>query len=155
MNIIFHRSLLILVLSLVMFSCSEDDGSIDTPNEISVVDEILSLVNQHRRDQGLSILEKNNTAEQLAIDHSKYMISQGRISHDNRDAKFQTLQEKENARSFGENVASGQNSAQSVMTGWLNSSGHRANIEGNYTHIGIAAVKDENGRYYYTQIFYR
>ncbi|MBQ0736387.1 CAP domain-containing protein [Aquimarina celericrescens] len=138
-----------------MFSCSEDDSNIDTTNEITVVDEILNLVNEHRQSQSLSILAKSATAEELAIDHSKYMISQGRISHDNRDAKFQTLQEKENARSFGENVASGQNSAQSVMTGWLNSSGHRANIEGNYTHIGIAAVKDENGRFYYTQIFYR
>ncbi len=84
------------------------------------------------------------------------MISQGRISHDNGNSKFLELQEKENARAMGENVASGQNSAQSVMTSWINSTtGHRENIEGNYTHIGIAAVKDENGRYYYTQIFYR
>ncbi len=28
-------------------------------------------------------------------------------------------------------------------------------IEGNYTHIGIAVIKDAQGRYYFTQLFYR
>ncbi|GAA4270716.1 CAP domain-containing protein [Aquimarina gracilis] len=137
------------------FSCSEDEAPLETPNETSVADEILRLVNEHRQGQGLPVLEKSSTADQLAIEHSRYMIAQGEISHDNRDAKFDELKDKENARGFGENVAFGQSSAQSVMTAWLNSSGHRANIEGNYTHIGIGAVTDENGRYYYTQIFYR
>jgi uncharacterized protein YkwD len=41
------------------------------------------------------------------------------------------------------------------MTGWLNSSGHKANIEGNFAHISIATIKDSQGRYYYTQLFYR
>ncbi len=155
MKTILHRSFCFFALTFVIFSCSEDEITIDTPNETSVADQILTLVNEHRQSLGLYVLEKSDTAEQLAVDHSRYMISQGQISHDNRDEKFKTLQEKENARSFGENVASGQRTAQSVMTAWLNSSGHRANIEGNYTHIGIAAVLDENGRYYYTQIFYR
>jgi len=59
------------------------------------------------------------------------------------------------ASGFAENVAAGQPTAQSVMTAWLNSSGHKANIEGNYTHIGIGVAKDQNGSKYYTQIFYR
>ncbi len=156
MKVTLSRSLLVLVLSLGMFSCSEDEDTIQTTSETLVVDEIFRLVNEHRQEQGLSTLEKSNVADQLAVDHSRYMILQGRISHDNGNSKFLELQEKENARAMGENVASGQNSAQSVMTSWINSTtGHRENIEGNYTHIGIAAVKDENGRYYYTQIFYR
>ncbi len=137
------------------FSCSEDEDIPDIPNEVTVTDEILNLVNAHRQSIGLSSLQTNDTAEQLAIDHSKYMIRQGRISHYNFGSRSNKLGEEENARSSAENVASGQNSAQSVMTSWLNSSGHKANIEGNFTHIGIAALKDENGRYYYTQLFYR
>ncbi|AXT60807.1 CAP domain-containing protein [Aquimarina sp. AD10] len=145
------------IVLLTVFSCSEDESPADmgAPNETSVADEILRLVNEHRQNQGLASLEKNTTAQQLAIDHTNYMIDQGRISHDGGDAKFQKLKEEENAQGFGENVASGQDSAQSVMTGWLNSTGHRQNIEGNYTHIGIGAIKDSQGRYYYTQIFYR
>jgi len=83
------------------------------------------------------------------------MIAQSNISHDDFNLRFQELQQKVNAYSAGENVASGYQDASSVMNGWLNSSGHKANIEGNYTHIGLAAIKDAQGRYYYTQLFYR
>ncbi len=151
------RYLCVFALLLFVCSCSDDDSS--TPKEetaeISVTNEILKLVNQHRQSKGLSALERSTTADELAVEHTQYMITQGRISHDNQKEKFDTLKEKENARGFGENVAAGQQSAQSVMTAWINSEGHRKNIEGNYTHIGIAAIKNENGSYYYTQIFYR
>ena len=39
------------------------------------------------------------------------------------------------------------------MTAWLNSPGHRKNIEGDFTHIGIGVVKNDAGVYYFTQIF--
>jgi uncharacterized protein YkwD len=38
----------------------------------------------------------------------------------------------------GENIAKGQRTAQQVMTDWMNSSGHRANILNcDYTAIGV------------------
>jgi uncharacterized protein YkwD len=149
------------IIVCTVFSCSKDDDNpvepIDpgTPNELSITDEILKLVNEHRKNNGISELIKNQTAEELAIDHTKYMISINEINHDNFDAKFKVLKEKENARTMGENVAAGYRDAESVMKGWLESQGHRENIEGNYTHIGIAAIKNDRGQYYYTQIFYR
>ncbi len=159
-------------LLAVTFSCSDDDtqplpdlGGVEDPggdekpdvtgDETSVADEIFKLVNAHRQSIGLAAMDKSTTADQLAVEHSKYMITQGRISHDNQETKFTALREKENATGFAENVAAGQPTAQSVMTAWLNSSGHKANIEGNYTHIGIGVAKDQNGSNYYTQIFYR
>lgn len=170
MKTTLFRYALLFVLSFAVFSCSKDDDASDESNqeqgttdeetdgstdEISVADEIFKLVNEHRQSQGLAVLERSATADQLAVEHTQYMIGQGRISHDNQDDKFNTLKEKESARGFGENVAAGQNSAKSVMSAWLNSEGHRGNIEGNYTHIGIGAIEDQNGNYYYTQIFYR
>ncbi len=83
------------------------------------------------------------------------MISKSEISHDNFNARFEELQQKVAAKGAGENVAAGYPTASSVMDGWLNSAGHKANIEGNFTHIGIAAIKDAQGRYYFTQLFYR
>jgi len=151
----FLKPAIAFLFILVTFSCSKDEDTVEMPNEISVADEILRLVNAHRQTQNLSVLQKNETAQKLAIDHSRYMISLGDINHDNFDLKFKTLKEQENARGMGENVAFGQQSAKDVMNSWLNSSGHRDNIEGNYTHIGIGAVKDENGRFYYTQVFFR
>lgn len=151
----------VFIILSIAISCSDDDGTLPDENTgvdgtIAITEEILKLVNEHRATKDLPPLTSNQTANELAADHTRYMIAQGKISHDNFDTKLKTLQEKENAFFIAENVASGQRSAQSVVTSWLESTtGHRENIEGNYTHIGIAATKDENGKYYYTQLFYR
>lgn len=55
--------------------------------------------------------------------------------------------------SLGENVAAGQTSVDQVMTAWMNSSGHKANILGSYTHAGFAQATGANGVIYWTQEF--
>lgn len=152
----------ILPLFFIIISCSQDENIIAPEEEViitsgplSITEEILKLVNEHRQSINKSSLVRNNVADNLAKDHTIYMISENNISHDNFNTRFQELQQKVNAKSAGENVASGYPTAVSVMNGWLNSSGHKANIEGYFTHIGIAAIKDSQGRYYFTQLFYR
>lgn len=40
------------------------------------------------------------------------------------------------------------------MNGWMNSSGHRANIlNANFKNIGVAYYVGSNGRTYWTQLF--
>ncbi|MCK8522154.1 CAP domain-containing protein [Aquimarina sp. D1M17] len=155
MKTFFKYYLCAFIAITAVVSCSDEDDTVTSPNEISITEEILKLVNEHRQSQGLSALEMNTTAEELAVDHTRYMISQGDISHDNFSSRSGVLNEKENATGTAENVASFYPDAASVVQGWLNSEGHRRNIEGNFTHTGIAALKDDQGRYYYTQIFYR
>jgi len=41
----------------------------------------------------------------------------------------------------------------SVVNAWLNSPGHKEVIEGDYTNFEISAEQDDNGRWYYTNIF--
>jgi uncharacterized YkwD family protein len=54
----------------------------------------------------------------------------------------------------GENIAKGQRTAQEVVTAWMNSSGHRANIlSPSYMEIGVGLAKDSAGRCYWTQMF--
>ena len=54
-------------------------------------------------------------------------------------------------RAWAENVAVVQATAADVMSAWMNSSGHRANIlNGQVVHIGIAATKASNGVVYWT-----
>ena len=56
-------------------------------------------------------------------------------------------------RYAGENIAKGYRSAESVMNGWMNSSGHRANILNvNFGKIGVGYV-ETNGTTYWTQMF--
>lgn len=57
---------------------------------------------------------------------------------------------------YGENIAAGYVSAESVVNAWMNSSGHRANIlSKDFKSIGIGCVKSDDGRYYvyWTQCF--
>jgi len=54
----------------------------------------------------------------------------------------------------GENIAWGQKTPQEVVTGWMNSSGHRANILGaNYTKIGCGFYQGSDGTCYWSQLF--
>ena len=51
----------------------------------------------------------------------------------------------------GENIARGHKTPAEVVTGWMNSTSHRAAIlNSNYTHMGIGY--DTNG-HYWTQLF--
>ena len=153
---------LLLPLIMIVYSCSEDSETliIEENNTEEVIDltitgEILKLVNEHREALSLSLLKRNHTADDLSKDHTQYMIDQGKISHDYFEDRWTVLRQVENARSAGENVASGYQDAKSVMNAWMNSTGHKENIEGDFTHIGIAAKKDSQNRYYFTQLFFR
>ena len=54
-------------------------------------------------------------------------------------------------RSAGENIAMGYRTPQAVVTGWMNSPGHRANIlNSSYKRIGVGYVASGN---YWTQMF--
>ena len=61
-----------------------------------------------------------------------------------------------NYYSVGENIAGGQESIEEVMTAWLQSPGHCANIMSDkYTEVGVAIITKEDSTYgiYWTQNF--
>ncbi|TBN02452.1 CAP domain-containing protein [Hyunsoonleella flava] len=159
MNTFRLKTYTLLCCFAVIFSnisCSKDAVSVEEMEQLealSMAEEILQIVNAHRASIGKNALEFNILANDLAYEHTLYMIEQSDISHDDFDKRSDRLITEENANKTGENVAYGQRDAKAVMDAWLNSSGHRENIEGDFTHIGIAAVKNSSGTYYYTQIF--
>lgn len=56
-------------------------------------------------------------------------------------------------RTWGENVAAGFGSANGVVNGWMNSSGHRANIlNPAFTQIGVAVSYAADGTPYWTMV---
>ncbi|MYZ39833.1 MULTISPECIES: CAP domain-containing protein, partial [unclassified Streptomyces] len=57
-------------------------------------------------------------------------------------------------RGIGENIACGQRSPREVVTGWMNSPGHRANIlKPDFTHLGIGFAGGGPAGTYWTQLF--
>jgi uncharacterized protein YkwD len=58
------------------------------------------------------------------------------------------------AFTWGENIAYGYTSAASVVDGWMNSPGHRANIlNASFTETGVGVAVDSAGRLFFTQMF--
>jgi uncharacterized protein YkwD len=119
-------------------------------------DEILGLVNAHRASIGKPALLKSQVIWEQANGHSRNMAS-GTVpfGHDGFSARIAAIRAALGSGGSGaENVAMDYSSAAAVVNGWLSSSGHRANIEGNATRTGISAVRSGSGTWYYTQIFY-
>jgi len=57
-------------------------------------------------------------------------------------------------RYSGENIAWGQRSPEEVVTAWMNSAGHRANIlNANFKELGVGYRQNARGVNYFTQLF--
>lgn len=133
------------------------------PNSILVLDDkiaaklqvdIVELVNQHRATLGLNPLTISDVVAEQSTIHSKNMaVGKTRFSHDGFNKRADAIMEQIGGVGFAENVAYGQTTAESVVEGWLNSPGHRKNIEGDFTHIGVGIAQAKDRTLYYTQIF--
>ncbi len=111
---------------------------------------ILVLVNQQRASAGLSPLVASTCADGFAESWAPVLQANGALSHQSLSPILTSC----HSRTAGENVAYGNVTADQMMTMWMNSAGHRANIlSPNYTAIGIAAVTDSSGRWYGVQDF--
>lgn len=153
------QSIFILSFILLLTSCSSDTDNEevfdDSSNYSSYEKEIIQLLNNHRNSKGLSSLKVLDIIKTQTDEHTDYMISAGQISHDNFSDRSSYLQKNAQAKGTAENVASGYTTAQSVVNGWINSDGHRKNIEGNYTHFHLTAKQSPNNKWYYKNIFIR
>ncbi|WP_461204525.1 CAP domain-containing protein [Clostridium sp. DL1XJH146] len=123
----------------------------------SFEDEVARLVNIERSKQGLPSLKLNWQLSRVARYKSQDMINKNYFSHTSPTFgdPFKMIKDFGiNYRTAGENIAYGQNSAQEVMNGWMNSQGHRSNIlNSNFSQIGVGLSIDQSGRKYWTQMF--
>jgi uncharacterized protein YkwD len=135
-----------------------DWGTLDQ----TYADQVLTLVNQHRTAMGLGALVSSPTLTKAADWKSLHMGYYRYMTHDDPappvartvSDRLQTCGYPIGSVGWGENIAYGYATANDVMTAWLNSSGHRANIENpSYRAIGIGVARNSSGTYYWTQDF--
>ncbi|MBE9100621.1 CAP domain-containing protein [filamentous cyanobacterium LEGE 07170] len=122
------------------------------PMEVAVLEQI----NAHRQSIGLTPLEPNPVIIAQAREHSQRMASESDLNHDGFSDRVAAIASTLSYSSAGENVASNQGFSDPVaqaVEGWLNSTGHRDNIEGNFNTTGIGVAQAADGSYYFTQIF--
>ncbi|MBU3143193.1 CAP domain-containing protein [Clostridium sp. CF012] len=119
--------------------------------------EVVTLVNQERAKQGLAPLKDNLQLSNVARTKSEDMRDNNYFSHTSPTygSPFDMMKKFGITYSAaGENIAMGQPTAASVMNGWMNSPGHKANIlSANFTEIGVGVAKDKSGSIYWTQQF--
>ncbi len=119
--------------------------------------EVVRLVNVERLKHGLQALTENWELSRIARYKSADMAAKNYFSHTSPTygSPFRMMESFGiKYSSAGENIAMGQRTPQEVMTGWMNSSGHRANIlSPSYTQIGVGLAKNQSGKAYWTQMF--
>lgn len=127
--------------------------SIDS-NVLNYENEVIRLVNEIRIENGLNELKPDWQLSRVARYKSQDMKDNNYFSHTSPiyGSPFEMIKNFGiSYKSAGENIAKGYLTPQAVVNGWMNSSGHRANIlNSSYTKIGVGYVSE--GRYW-TQMF--
>ena len=158
------KILLLLIIVVIYTSCSkptlsgtevqnslqiEEVSNIQSPME----NELFQMVNAHRTAVGLPELIFEGTSYYYAKEHTDYMISKGQTSHAKFGERAEKIAEQTGAKKVSENVAKDYENISIAMAAWLESPGHRKNIEGNYTHSALSIKANTEGQLYFTQIF--
>lgn len=160
-------TMLFIVISITMNSCTADtaEGNENSTSTEQVVTsytyndselEMMQLINNYRLSIGLNALEKINHISNKCEEHNKYMIANNVVNHNDFVLRSDNIMKLLGAKNVGENVAYNYKTSEAAFKAWLESPGHKENIEGNYTHFGISITTDSrSGKKYYTNIFAR
>ena len=132
------------------FSASLTPVSAGAANQKSV----LNAVNSIRIQFSLPPLQLHPSLQQAAQDQAKLMAQTGKMAHKvKRGEGFKARLKRVGYRGLAaENIARGQRSLGKVLTGWLNSPGHRRNmLHPRMRYFGLAAAKS-GGRNYWAMV---
>ena len=124
-----------------------DSGTTDSEENLTFAEQVVALVNEERTKAGLSALTLDENIASAALIRSKEIETS--FSHTRPDGRgFGTVLTDNGItyRGAGENIAWGQKTPEAVMTAWMNSAGHRANIlDPNFKKIGVGHRQSSSG----------
>ncbi len=128
-------------------------------NRPDLVAQVILLINQHRASMGLTELTLSPSLTASSQWKSLHMAANGYFAHDDPAPVSRTAYQRAkdcgySGSSWGENIAFGYATAESVVKGWLDSAGHRANIEnGSFSSTGVGVAANAGGQLYWAQSF--
>lgn len=164
MKTTLRKITLFVLVSLSIVSCSKESVT-DSPeiapisqlnakyNYTAEENEVMNLINNYRVSIGKNTLQKVDFISIKSEEHDNYMISLGTISHNFFQDRYQALVSNLGAKNVSENLAYNYSTPQAVFNAWLNSEGHKANIEGDFTHFGLSIRVNSEGKKFYTNLF--
>ena len=137
----FGVILAIALLALVAAGCMPKDART-----------FLDRTNSLRAANGRAALVEHDTLTRKAEEWAQHMASTGRLEHSQLSANLDGLA----WRSLAENVAYSTPTSDTLRTiheMFVNSSGHRANMLGNYNRMGVGVATDSKGRVWVAEVF--
>ena len=118
--------------------------------------EVFNLINQQRKNNGLSELKVDNEVQRVAKIKAQDMVNKNYFSHTSPTygSPFDMLKSfRVSYKTAGENIA-GNSSNSAAVNAWMNSSGHKANIlNSSYNYTGIGVVSSQKYGKIYVQMF--
>lgn len=106
--------------------------------------QLVALVNAQRAAAGLSPLVEDARLDAAASTHNYSMSELGCFAHvcpGEGDPTQRMRAAGYRVQASAENIGAGYQTPQEMITGWMGSPGHRANVLGNYTDIGCAYLR--------------
>ena len=137
------RKIAIVLVALVVMTFG-----LTLPAQAGTEGDFLSRINASRAAAGLAPVSMHSDLVPDARSHSAEMMAAGQIFHSSNLGSVASGWE-----ALAENVGAGPSVA-SLQTAFMNSAGHRANILGNYNHVGVGVVT-EGDLIWVTVIFMR
>ena len=98
----------------------------------------MARTNDARAKRGLGPLSADASLMNGARRQASWMARNSNLSH---------------GQGVTENIAMGQSSASEAVADWMRSDGHRANILGSHSRIGVAMARAADGTVYWCQQF--
>ena len=143
----------VLLSSMVLLS-GMVISSVNAEDYQAKKDEVIMLVNEQRAAQGKDILYESALLNQAADIRAKEITSNFSHTRPDGTSGYKVVYEVgATYMAVGENIAYGYFTEADVMNGWMNSSGHRANILNDSYHAMGVGIAYSNGMYYWVQLF--
>ena len=108
---------------------------------------MIERVNALRAQSGLGPVAPHPQLEKAALAHARDMSARGYFDHrspDGRGVGDRVRSAGYTWCSVGENIALGQRDIPEAFDAWVTSPGHRANMLGQFSQIGIARAPNNN-----------
>ena len=123
----------------------------------SLASQTINLVNKQRQQQNLAALTEDKALTTIAQTKAEDMVKHNYFAHNSPTyGSVGDMLDRFNYSwtGYGENIAKGYTTAATVVQGWMESPGHRANIlQSKFTNIGTGYTTDQNGTSYWVHIF--
>lgn len=150
--LLHHTNILLTIVFLLLCSFFVQRLKVNFPSVLGVkadisVQELLTLTNKERQNNGIAPLSFNEKLTDAAIKKAQDMFEYDYWAHNSPGGKTPWVFIKASGYKYvyaGENLARGFSSAEDVVKAWMASPDHRNNmLSSNYRDVGFAATIGE------------